>query len=229
MRVFVAGGTGVVGRRVVPLLLRQGHEVTVLVRSAEKAEAVSQAGARAVEVNLFHPAGLARSIPGHEAVVNLATSIPPFSRAVLSRAWKLNDRIRAEGSRNLADAAAAAGVERFIQESVAYLYADAGSEWIFEDHLVRPSVITASAGEAENQARRLVEYGCATVVLRFGAFYGPDKQSFLEREDSVGAAIPECARRIAGGRRRPAASSRPRRQGRPGPQRDRGGCRSGQA
>lgn len=174
MRVFVAGGTGVVGRRVVPLLLSQGHEVTVLVRSPEKAEAVRRAGARAAEVSLFDPAGLARSVRGHEAVVNLATSIPPFSRAALSRAWKLNDRIRAEGSRNLADAAAAAGVERFVQESVAYLYADAGSEWIFEDHLVRPSVITASAGEAENQARRLVEYGCATVVLRFGAFYGPD-------------------------------------------------------
>jgi nucleoside-diphosphate-sugar epimerase len=92
----------------------------------------------------------------------------------LSRAWKLNDRIRTEGSRNLADAAAGAGVERFVQESVAFLYANAGSEWIFEDHLVRPNVITASAAEAENQAQRLAESGCATVVLRFGAFYGPD-------------------------------------------------------
>lgn len=174
MRIFLAGGTGVVGRRAVPGLLSEGHDVTVLVRSPEKAAAVRRAGARPASVSLFDPTELAGAVAGHDAVVNLATSIPPFSRAARSSAWRLNDRIRTEGSANLVAAAAATEAGRYVQESVAFLYADAGAGWIFEDHALRPSSITASAAVAENQAGRLRENGTAVIVLRFGAFYGPD-------------------------------------------------------
>lgn len=174
MRVFIAGGTGVMGRRVVPALLGQGHEVTVLVRSAGKAADVRNMGARPVLVSLFDPARLMGAVDGHDVVINLATSIPPFSKAAGSRAWNLNDRIRAEGSKNLVDAAIAAKAGRYVQESVAFLYDDSGSGWIHEDHPVRPNSITASAVEAETQARRLLDHGAAVAILRFGAFYGPD-------------------------------------------------------
>lgn len=173
MKIFVAGGTGVVGRRAVPALLGQDHEVTVLVRSADKAQVVEGMGARPVEISLFEPSALTAAVAGHEVVVNLATSIPPFSKAARAGAWALNDRIRTEGSRNLADAAISAGASRYVQESVAFLYVDNGSEWIHEDHPVSPNSITASAVEAEKQARRMLDRGAA-VILRFGTFYGPD-------------------------------------------------------
>jgi nucleoside-diphosphate-sugar epimerase len=174
VRIFLAGGSGVVGRRALPQLVADGHEATVLVRSPEKAADLHRAGARTTSVSLFDPAALTAAVAGHDVVVNLATSIPPFSRAARSSAWKANDQIRTEGSANLVAAASEAGAGRYVQESVAFLYADAGTEWIFEDHPVRPSPITASAAVAESHARRLLADGAAVVVLRFGAFYGPD-------------------------------------------------------
>lgn len=174
MRIFVAGGTGVLGRRVVPALLAKGHEVTVLVRAPRKADDVRASGARPVQVGLFEPERLSDALAGHHVVVNLATSIPSFSKAARASAWRVNDRIRTEGSRNLVDAAVATGVPRYVQESVAFLYADAGSAWIQENHPLRPTSITASAAAAEAQARRLLDRDATSVVLRFGSFYGPD-------------------------------------------------------
>ncbi len=174
MRIFVAGGTGVAGRRAVPALVAQGHEVTVVARGPEKADAVRSWGAAPVEVDLFDPEAVAAAVAGHDVVVNLATSIPPFSKAARTKAWATNDRLRREASRNLVDAALATGVGRYVQESVAFLYADGGDDWITEDHAVAPNSITASALEAEGEARRFEAGGGTTVVLRFGSFYGPD-------------------------------------------------------
>lgn len=173
MRIFVAGGTGVVGRRAVPAWAAAGHQVTALARSVESAQRLGAAGARVVEVSLFDPGRLAEAVRGSDVVVNLATSIPPFSKAALSSAWKQNDRLRREGSRNLVEAARASGADRYVQESIAFLYEDAGSTWITEDSPVRATRITASALDAEAEARRLHD-AVAVVVLRFGAFYGPD-------------------------------------------------------
>ena len=179
MRVFIAGGTGVLGRRIVPALVAEGHDVTVLARSPEKAAAVRVAGGGPVEVSLFDPAALKAAVSGHEVVVNAATSIPPFSRAARTSAWRMNDRIRTEGSKNLVEAAIASDVARYVQESVAFLYVDGGPEWIHEDQAIRPNSITASAVEAENQARRMAEHGRTAIVLRFGTFYGPDSAHTL--------------------------------------------------
>ena len=179
MRVFIAGGTGVLGRRLVPALVADGHDVTVLARSPEKAAAVRGAGGAPAEVSLFDPVALKAAVAGHEVVVNVATSIPPFSRAARASAWRMNDRIRTEGSKNLVEAAIAGDVARYVQESVTFLYADGGAEWIHEDDPIRPNSITASAVEAENQARRVTEHGRTAVVLRFGSFYGPDSTHTL--------------------------------------------------
>lgn len=174
MRIFVAGGTGVVGRRVVPQLVEHGHQVTVLARSADNAEQIRNAGARPAHADLFDAGSLLRTAAGSEVVINLATSIPPFSKAARSTAWATNDRIRSQGSKNLVNAAIAADASRYIQESVAFLYADGGSSWIGEGHPVQPTSITASALEAEAHARQVQEHGGAAVILRFGSFYGPD-------------------------------------------------------
>ena len=180
MKIFVAGGTGVVGRRAVPALVAQGHEVKVVARTPEKADVVRSWNAAPTAVDLLDPAAVTAAVAGHDAVVNLATSIPPFSKAAGRRAWSTNDRLRREGSRNLVDAALAAGAGRYVQESVTFLYADGADAWIGEDHPVDPTSITASALDAEAQAARFAAAGGAAVVLRFGSFYGPDSSHTVD-------------------------------------------------
>src|SRR5690349_1799280 len=117
MKVFVAGGTGVVGRRAVERLVEAGHDVSVIARSDEKAALVVSLGATPARVSLFDAPALTEAVAGHEVVVNLATHIPPLTRAGLMSSWQENNRIRTEGARNLADAALAAGASRYVQES----------------------------------------------------------------------------------------------------------------
>ena len=99
MKVFVTGGTGVVGRRAVPMLIAAGHEVTAAGRSRERLAALERAGARTLALDLFDRAAVERAVAGQEVVVNLATHIPPSStRMMLPGAWRENDHIRREGS-----------------------------------------------------------------------------------------------------------------------------------
>jgi nucleoside-diphosphate-sugar epimerase len=172
MKVFVAGATGALGSRVVPLLLRVGHQVSAVARTPAKADALRAAGAEPVTVSLFEPAPLIDAISGHDIVVNLATHIPDLSRAARSSAWAENDRIRTVGSRNLVDAALAAGASRYVQESLSFYYVDSGAAWVDEDVAVKVPAASASVQTAEAQASRFAESGAAGVVLRFGFFYG---------------------------------------------------------
>lgn len=175
MRIFVTGATGVIGRRAVPALARAGHEVTAAVRSASKGAALERAGAELVHVDLFSPADLRRAVAGHDVVINLATHMPHSTFGMLvPGAWHENDRIRRLGSSRLVEAALAAGVERFIQESFAPIYVAQGDDWIDEDRPVQPARYNRSVLEAEAAARRFTEGGGRGVTLRFAAFYGPD-------------------------------------------------------
>ena len=76
MNIFLAGATGVIGRRVVPLLVAAGHRVGALVHAPEKAGALTKAGARPLKADLFSLESLRRAIAGHETVINLATHMP---------------------------------------------------------------------------------------------------------------------------------------------------------
>src|SRR5690349_19043782 len=101
MRIFVAGATGVLGRRAVEDLVAAGHEVTGIARGPEKAASLERLGAKPVAASLFDPSSLAGAVAGHDAVCSLATKIPRVSRAVWPRAWAENDRIRTVGVPNL--------------------------------------------------------------------------------------------------------------------------------
>lgn len=173
MRVFVAGATGVLGGRAVPLLVQAGHDVTALARTPAKAEQLRAVGATPVRVDLFDADTVMSAVKGHEVVCNLATHIPPMSKAAWPRAMAENDRIRTEGSRHLVDAALKGGARRYVQESIVFMYADHGHQWIFEDSLIEVPPYIRSALDAEGQARRFTESGADGVVLRFGLFYGP--------------------------------------------------------
>ncbi|MGH7619155.1 MAG: SDR family oxidoreductase, partial [Gemmatimonadaceae bacterium] len=76
MRILITGATGVIGRRVVPMLVAAGHHVTAVVRSPEKRAAMAHTGASAIPLDLFDPAHVRRAVADHEVVINLATHIP---------------------------------------------------------------------------------------------------------------------------------------------------------
>jgi nucleoside-diphosphate-sugar epimerase len=177
MRVFIAGATGVAGRRTTARLVAAGHTVTGIARSAEKADILHALGATPVAVSLFDADALRAAVAGHDAVVNLATKIPPIRSAARARAWDENTRIRTEGSTNLADAAIAAGAQVYVQESLAFLYGDHGAEWIdAESTPMLDTPFSAPVRALEANTARVTAAGGRGVVLRFGFFYAADSE-----------------------------------------------------
>ncbi len=173
MRVFLLGGTGAIGSHALLALAAAGHEVSALVRTPEKAAAAKAQGADPVVVSMFDRTALTEAFRDHDAVVNLATSMPSTATFMFRRAWRPTERVRIDGSAAVVDAALAAGVLRLVQESVSMVYPDRGDEWIDED--VEPDPYPNSRGNlgAEASARRFGEAGGNSIVLRLGLFYGP--------------------------------------------------------
>jgi nucleoside-diphosphate-sugar epimerase len=173
VKVFVLGGTGAIGRPAVTALVQAGHQVGALARSPQRAGELRERGVTPVLVSMFDTKALAAAIDGHDAVVNLASSLPSSSQFIRLRAWRENQRIRTEGSASVVDAALQAGVPRLLQESVVMLYADQGDRWIDEDAPVDRYPIAVGNHAAEASAARFTAAGGTGVVLRFGLFYGP--------------------------------------------------------
>jgi nucleoside-diphosphate-sugar epimerase len=174
VKVFVAGATGVLGKRALRELVAAGHDVTGVARTDDKAALVRSLGATPVRVDLFDAAAVKDAVSGHDVVCNLATHIPSTSKMALPRAWDENHRVRTEASRNLVDAAIAAGASRYIQESICFIYGDHGSELIDEEAPLDAPKIGGSLIAAEEQAERFTKAGGVGIVLRFGGFYAPD-------------------------------------------------------
>jgi nucleoside-diphosphate-sugar epimerase len=192
MRIFVAGGTGVLGRPAVRLMVAAGHEVTVVARSPEREAQVRELGATPASVDIFDTSAVRNAVDGHEVVANLATHIPKAARMAVPSAWKENDRIRTEGSTNLTDAALTTGAGRFIQESICFLYSDVGDQWITEGSDVSAKANLATALVAEANAARVTVSGAVGLVLRFAQFYGPDSHTTLDT-------VRFAKKRVAGG------------------------------
>ena len=100
---------------------------------AEVAGYAAEGAIRAVEVDVFDEASLRRAFDGTDVVVNLLTHIPSIDRMADPAAWEENDRLRTEASAAIALAAQAARVQRLVQESIAFVYADGGDGWVDED------------------------------------------------------------------------------------------------
>ena len=175
MDVFVTGGTGVLGRPVVRLLVEQGHRVRGLARSDTAAEILRNLGAVPVTGDLFDPSSVRQAVGAAEAVLHLATSIPATNRVRHPSAWVQNDRIRREGTRNLVDAALAGAASTLVYPSVVFVYPDRGSEWI-DATTTDPAPLGAlhSTLDAEADVTRVADAGRRGISLRMGAFYGPD-------------------------------------------------------
>ncbi len=173
MKTFLTGATGVVGRSLVPRLVAAGHDVRAVCRRDDAAAALAAAGAEPVRVDLFDPDAVMDAVVGSEAVLHLATNVPPLRKAVRPKGWAMHDRLRVDATRNLVAAAIASGASHFVKESVTFVYADAGDEWIDESDALIPDLgLLAPAVEGEQLSLGFAASGGAVAVLRFGLFYG---------------------------------------------------------
>lgn len=180
MKIFVTGATGVLGRPAVQKLVAAGHKVHALARSDKNDELLRQLGATPIRADLFDRSALEQAIPGCEAILHLATKIPPFRDATKRESWDENNRIRSEGTRLLVDVALAAGVKSFIYPSIVFLYPDAGDRWIDAETPIDPVPGLRSAVDAEEEVARFTQSGGRGVTLRMGAFYSPDAQNIVD-------------------------------------------------
>ena len=178
MRVFVAGASGAIGRRLVPQLLEAGHEVTGMTRSEEAAERIRSDGAEAAVCDAFDADGVRDAVRGArpEAVVNQLTKLPErYDPRKID--YGPTNRVRLEGGRNLIAAAREAGARRLVVQSIAFLYAPEGDS--VKDEEARPFTEApepfGSGTEATLAAERdaLEAPGLDGLVLRYGQFYGP--------------------------------------------------------
>lgn len=173
MKVFLTGGTGVVGRSLVPALLAAGHDVRAVCRREDAAAGLRAAGAEPIAVDLFDAEAVRTAVVGSEVVLHLATNVPVLSRAARPKGWETHNRLRVEATRNLVGAARATGASRFVKESVTFVYRDAGDAWIDEEApLISDLGQLAPTIEGEALALGFAESGGTSVVMRFGLFYG---------------------------------------------------------
>src|SRR5579859_2051369 len=104
MKIFVAGGTGVLGQASVKALVEAGHEVRATARTGSKADVVRKLGAEPVEEDLYDPKEVRQAVTGSEAILRLTTKIPPMARMRSRGAWEETNLLRTEGARILVDA-----------------------------------------------------------------------------------------------------------------------------
>lgn len=182
MRVFVAGATGLIGRRVIELLLERGDDyvVTGLARHEERARPLEEAGAGIAIADAFDGEMMrgvfATAQP--DVIVNQLTELP--SRIDPERApeqFADNDRIRIEGTRNLIVASRAYGSRRIIAQSIAFAYKPDGERMKDEDaplFIDAPPPWGASVSAVADMEQQVMEArGMDGVVLRYGTLYGP--------------------------------------------------------
>jgi len=178
-KIFLAGAAGAIGSRLVPLLLKAGHDVTGTTRSAAKAARLRELGVRAVVVDVFDFAALRDALgAAHpEIVIHQLTDLPKnLDPAQMGAAIARNARIRTEGTRNLVAAAVAAGARRLIAQSIAWAYAPGNEPHSESDPLdvaAQGDRAVTVRGVADLEERTLNSPPLAGVVLRYGQLYGP--------------------------------------------------------
>src|SRR6184192_4528034 len=152
MRVFVAGATGVLGRRVVRQLVARGHVAVGLTRSESGDATVRSLGGEPRRADLFDADALARAAEGCSVVIHAATAIPTKVRT-RPKDWDMNDRIRREGTRALTTAAGRVGAGAYLQQSVVWAVRGPEGALFDEDAPAAGDPILASALEGERIAR----------------------------------------------------------------------------
>jgi nucleoside-diphosphate-sugar epimerase len=177
MKIFLAGAGGAIGRRLTPLLRGAGHTVVGTTRSKDKAEAIAALGAEPVVVDVFDAEVLARAVKAAapQVLMHQLTDLP-FAPGTprYDEGLERNAALRVAGTRNLADAAKAAGVRRMISQSIAFVYAPGEGARTESDPLD-----VSATGARKRAVDGVVALEKATldlpegIVLRYGYLYGP--------------------------------------------------------
>jgi nucleoside-diphosphate-sugar epimerase len=132
MEILFTGATGVLGRAALPRLVAEGHRVSAAFRSDADAVWLEEVGARPTELDLFDAGAVEAAVRGVDTVVHYATAIPRLVDMSNRESWVVNDRLRDTATGLLVDAALANEVERFVQQSITFIYADGGEAWLDE-------------------------------------------------------------------------------------------------
>jgi nucleoside-diphosphate-sugar epimerase len=153
MRIFLAGGTGVLGMRLVPLLVEAGHDVVGTTRTPAKADLLAGLGATPVLCDVYDREALVEAAvaASPDLVMHQLTDLPDSPDALGPDVYAANARIRTEGTDNLVAAARAAGASHFVAQSIAW--------------------VASNPASVEHLERAVLEFG--GVVLRYGRFHGP--------------------------------------------------------
>lgn len=179
MRIFLAGASGVVGRRLAPLLVLLGHEVTGTTRTAAKAGSLEAMCVRPAVVDVFDAAALKDAVVAArpDVVIHQLTDLPSAPGTPgYEDGQKRNARLRIEGTRNLVAAAQASGAKRIIAQSIAFIYAAGATPHHETDPLdtAAQGIRTLTVeGVMALERSALNAPGMAGLVLRYGYLYGP--------------------------------------------------------
>lgn len=185
MRVFLAGATGAIGRRLTPMLVQAGHEVTGTTRTPWKTKEIEQAGAHPVVLDALNREAVFEAVLGArpEVVIHMLTALPrALDPRRIQRDLAVNDRLREDGTRDLVAAAQHAGARHMIAQSAAFLYMPlagvAGRPPLRSEDDALNFEAPRSLLRSVN-ALHMLEHtvrsadGLEGVVLRFGYLYGP--------------------------------------------------------
>ena len=171
MRIFIAGGTGVLGRRIVPDLLDKGHDITVLSRSPNNAASLAAVGAAVASGDALDRDAVLQAVTtaNPDLIMHQLTDLSTGSS-------QANATLRINATANLVSAAQVAGISRFVLQSIAWSYEPGDTP--ADEHVPLDTV-------SDEPARRLTVDAVITmeecvrqlsgaVVLRNGLLYGPD-------------------------------------------------------
>jgi nucleoside-diphosphate-sugar epimerase len=177
MRIFLGGASGVIGQRLIPLLVQAGHVVGGLTRSPSKTEFLSHLGAEPILCDVFDREALVQAVRDFkpDVVLNELTDLPDDA-AQISELADRNARIRTEGTRNLIEAARRSGSPKILAQSVAWQLPDGPD----------------AQAVAELERSVLAEGG---VVLRYGQFYGPGTYNVRQPPEGPRVHIERAAER----------------------------------
>lgn len=155
LRIFLAGASGVIGQRLIPLLVQAGHVVGGMTHSASKTGLLAELGAEPILCDVFNREGLIQVVRDFnpDVIVNELTDLPD-DVARISEYAERNARIRTDGNQNLIEAARQSGLPKILAQSVAWQLPDG------------PDALAV----AELERSVLAEGG---IVLSYGQFYGP--------------------------------------------------------
>ncbi len=176
MRVFVAGGTGVIGRRLVPQLVARGHQVTATTTSPTKLGVLEQLGAEAVVMDGLDAASVGEAVAsaGPDSIVHQMTALsvahagkPNLRKA--DRFFATTNRLRSEGIDHLLAAAEATGVSHVVAQGHASMNGNRTGGWVkTEEDPLEDIEGTRAINHLEEAVVR-----AGGAVLRYGGFYGP--------------------------------------------------------